>query len=449
MRNETKKVKIACRGAEKIPIDTLIEFQGELKSLSAEEYQKAKRGFLELGFSEPISVWMDPSDSQPKILNGHQRLRVLKKMREEGFEIPTDIPVSIVEADSFEQAKRKVLALAQQLGKIEKQGLREFMADANLTVDELEALFRFPEVHMNQFRSEFFDEKKTSEDSEPTKIKPRAQRGDIWILGNHRILCGDSTSKADVAKLMDGKKATLFFTDPPYLVDYTGADRPGEVGKDWSDVFDEKSIVDGEKFFTEVFTCAMEAVEKDAAWYCWHASRRQNLIEKVWDKLGVFVHQQIVWVKPSPVLTYSVWPWQHEPCLVGWRKQATLPGPPPYAEQHEVGSMGWQRGFQPYHNGTRTSEEATSVWFADWEGKKRSTDGIHPTQKPLKLFENAIKKHTVPGDILYEPFSGSGSQIVAAEQLGRHCYAMEIEPTFVDSAIARWEKVTGKVAKKA
>ena len=154
--------------------------------------------------------------------------------------------------------------------------------------------------------------------------EPVTQPGDLWVLGEHRLLCGDATRKEDVLRVMDGERAALFQTDPPYLVDYTGADRPNDSGKDWSDRYHEIEIKDAGGFFMAVFTNAAAASRPDAAWYCWHAHKRAALIEKIWAELGVLNHQQIVWVKPVAMHTYSMWPWRHEPCLMGWRP-ATKP----------------------------------------------------------------------------------------------------------------------------
>jgi len=229
----------------------------------------------------------------------------------------------------------------------------------------------------------------------------------------HRILCGDSTNAGDVSKVMDGKKAALFATDPPYLVDYTGADRPNNSGKDWSDSYREIDIKDAEEFFRSVFTVASAHLAEEAAWYCWHAHKRAALIERIWDELGVLNHQQIIWVKPVALHGFSFWPYRHEPCL-----------------------MGWKQGHKPAHDGDN-SHTITSVWECDWEGKGRIIGNNHPTQKPVELFARPMRKHTRPGDICYEPFAGSGSQFCGAEITRRLCYGLEISPAFVAVCLER------------
>jgi DNA modification methylase len=245
-----------------------------------------------------------------------------------------------------------------------------------------------------------------------------AQLGDLWHLGDHRLLCGDSTNLKDVLRVMDGDKAALVATDPPYLVDYTG-ERPNDSGKDWTATYREIDIEDADGFFRSVFANVLEVLGPKGAIYCWHAHKRCGDIQRIWRDLGILDHQQIVWVKPTPVFGRVYWHFQHEPCVMGWRQ-----------------------GDKPEHDGVH---EHTSVWTVDWDGKARITSE-HPTSKPVELFTRPIKKHTKPGDIVFEPFSGSGSQLIAAERTGRRCRAIEISPPYVDVAIRRWEKATGQHA---
>jgi DNA modification methylase len=226
---------------------------------------------------------------------------------------------------------------------------------------------------------------------------------------------------------MDGEQAALCATDPPYLVDYTG-ERPdhdggNEGGKDWSDTYREVEITDADGFFRGVFTNVLRVLAPNSAVYCWHAHKRQALIARVWEDLGILDHQQIVWVKPTAVFGRVFWHFRHEPCMMGWRQ-----------------------GSMPEHD---SDHQFNSVWEIDWEGKKRVVGNEHPTQKPVEIFARPMRKHTKPGDVVFEPFSGSGSQLVAAEQQGRRCRAMELEPRFVDVALARWSAFTNKAPVRA
>jgi DNA modification methylase len=242
-----------------------------------------------------------------------------------------------------------------------------------------------------------------------------ARLGDLWALGDHVLLCGDSTNLKDVQRVMAGDRAALVATDPPYLVDYTG-ERPNDSGKDWTDSYREIDIEDADGFFKAVFTNVLEVLGHKSAIYCWHAHKRCGDIQRIWRDLGILDHQQIIWVKPSSVFGRVYWHFRHEPCV-----------------------MGWKQGDKPEHDGVHDFD---SVWEVDWEGKARIS-GSHPTIKPVELFTRPMKKHTKPGDIVFEPFSGSGTQLIAAERTGRICRAIEISPPFVDVAINRWQKATG------
>ena len=247
---------------------------------------------------------------------------------------------------------------------------------------------------------------------------PVSRTGDLWHLGNHSLLCGDATNPTDVARVMDGDQAALCATDPPYLIGYTG-ERPNNSGKDWTDSYREIDITDAAGFFRALFTNMLAVLGPHAAIYCWHAHKRSGLIQQVWSDLGIVDHQQIVWVKPASVFGRVYWHFRHEPCVMGWRQ-----------------------GQQPEHDG---HHEHDSVWEVDWNGKAR-IQSDHPTSKPIELFARPMRKHTKPGAVVFEPFSGSGSQLIAAEELSRQCRAMEISPVYVDVAIRRWEVATGKQA---
>lgn len=271
----------------------------------------------------------------------------------------------------------------------------------------------------------------TIEDEAPAPLPVAVTRpGDLWILGTkpaHRLLCGDSTKPADVTRVMAGHKAALVATDPPYLVDYTG-ERPKKgnrnSGKDWSGVYREIDITDAERFFTGLFGNVVSVMAPKAAIYCWHAHRRCGLIQSIWERLGILDHQQIIWVKPTSVFGRVYWHFRHEPCM-----------------------MGWVKGSQPEHDNDHAHD---SVWTIGWESPtgemSRPSNNEHPTQKPVEIFARPMRKHTRKHDICFEPFSGSGSQLIAAQQLSRTCHAIELEPVFVDVAIRRWQKLTGLAA---
>jgi len=256
--------------------------------------------------------------------------------------------------------------------------------------------------------------------------RPVTRRGDLWILGDHRLLCGDSTDAEDVARLMNGEEAALLATDPPYLVDYQGGNHPqswhnrAEVkDKHWDDYVDPQS---GVAFFTGWLAAALPHCREDVPVYQWHATRRQGLVEEAWKANGLLVHQTIIWAKARPVLTRCHFMWSHEPCFYGW-PQGNMPKKPRLPDP-----------------------AARTVWDVDQQGQQ---DGFHPTQKPVELFRRPMTWHMLRGEVCLEPFSGSGTQIICAEELGRRCYAIELAPPFVDVAIKRWQQATGKRAQLA
>ena len=275
---------------------------------------------------------------------------------------------------------------------------------------------------------------KVVEDEPPAPDPTAVSRpGDLWVLGEHRLLCGDSTNAADVDRVLEGRQADLIATDPPYVVNYTGA-RPtgdgGSGGKDWSTLYREIDIPDARAFFAAVFGQVARVLAPHAAVYCWHADVRAHELRAVWDELGLLHHQNIIWVKPVPVISRMFWHYRHEPCLMGWRK-----GSKPAHDGEHATSTVWE-----------VAGDELSVWYLSWEGKRRVSGNEHPTQKPVEIFARPMRKHTMPGATCFEPFSGSGTQLVAAEQLRRRCCAIEIQPVFVDVAIRRWQALTGRAA---
>lgn len=237
--------------------------------------------------------------------------------------------------------------------------------------------------------------------------------GEIYALGPHRLLCGDSTDAEAVARLMGGEKAVLLATDPPYLVDYQGGNhpqswhnKPDVKDKHWDDYTDPEAGVD---FYERFLKVALAHTIEGVAVYQWHAHKRQTVVEEAWVRAGLLVHQQLIWAKARPVLTRSHFMWQHEPCFYGW-----VQGTPPRR---------------------RPPSNETTVWAIDQKGQQ---DGIHPTQKPIELFRRPILWHMAKGELCFEPFAGSGTCLIAAAMEGRRCYAVELSPAFCDVIRKRW-----------
>jgi DNA modification methylase len=258
--------------------------------------------------------------------------------------------------------------------------------------------------------------------------------GDLWLLGSHRLLCGSCTDADAVRFLLDGKRAVLLATDPPYLVDYTGgnhpqhwAERDGKLVDTATKTWDSYREGD-EALYADFLRIALaEALLPSAPVYQWHADRRRRFVEDAWAANGLLWHQTVTWVKSRPVLTRSHFMWQTEPC-----------------------AYGWVEGNQP-DPARRPPPNVPNAWLVDSVGREEEGEDErveHPTQKPVELVTRPISYHTKPGELLYEPFAGSGTALIAAEVTGRVCFATELEPLYCDVVVARWEGLTGKTAER-
>ena len=418
------QLKAMAERVELWPLDRLVPYDRNPRTHSDEQIDQIAASMVEFGFTNPLLI-----DSDDGIIAGHGRLEAAKRL---GL---TEVPVIVL--DHLSPAQRRAYLLADN-----RLALNAGWDDA-LLAHELHALngdgfdlsvTGFSDEELAALMAPLDDEDEAggvTEDEVPEPPEtPVTRPGDLWLIGKHRLLCGDSTNPVDVRRVMTGERAILFATDPPYLVDYDGTNHPSGKSdtaarkairnKDWSGTYgttwDDAS--QGPDLYRGFIRAAIdEALEPNAAWYSWHASRRQAMLEAVWDEFGAFVHQQIIWVKNRGVLTRSFYLWRHEPCFYGWIK-----------------------GNKP----PRVTEEMlSSVWEIDQAGEDKPD---HPTPKPLKCFAIPMLQHVELGGLCYEPFSGSGSQIIAGEQLGRRVYAIEITPAYVDVAVMRWQNATGKEA---
>ena len=369
-----------------------------------EAQRKAMRAVLaEIGFAGAVLARQDES-GRLLLIDGHLRAEAASG---------SDVPVLVL--DVTEAEADKILATFDPLS-----GMAEIDSGAwSSLIDGI----TFTEADFGKVLGGLrpgVKPGKTDENAVPqTPNIPITNPGDLWILGDHRILCGDSTKPADVERLMNGEKAALMATDPPYLVDYQGgnhpqswANKPNVKDKHWDDYKDPDKASD---FFRIFMATALPHLEEHAAIYQWHASSRQMLVQAAWEANGVHLHQTIIWVKARPVLTRCHYMWQFEPAFYGWLKGKSPKQKPP--------------------------ANSKNIWEIDQQGEQ---DGIHPTQKPVELFRRPLLFHTKPEDLAYEPFSGSGTAIIAAENTGRRVFAMELSPQFVDVAVKRWEEFSGK-----
>lgn len=366
------------------------------------EYDKLKKSILEFDMVEPL-VWNKRTGN---LVGGHQRLKILKEL---GIE---NVEVSVVD---LSEAKEKALNLA--LNKIQGEWdlprLKDLLEELDTGDFDIEVTgFDLKEIEdlMNQLYQP--EEGLTDDDVVPEALESISRRGDLWSLGNHRLLCGDATIITDVERLMGGEKADMVFTDPPYGVDYGElvSSRSNQKKGGWNNI---KGDALSDEDLQSLLSDSLDGAGATVA-FVWHPPGARRFL--FWNALqlnGWRIAQEIVWVKNALVFGRADYQWRHEPCL--------------YAKKD---------GASPQDNRT-----ATTVWEV-----AKPMSSKHPTQKPVELAEIALLNHTKLGSICYDLFGGSGSTLIACEKLGRRCYMMEIDEHYCDVIIERWQQFTGKQA---
>ena len=348
------------------------------------------------GYCSPIVI-----DEDNVILAGHTRLKALKKLKWKEVEC-------VRKTGLTEEQKKKYRILDNKTNELAEW-------DFDLLEEEIDGLdfdgFDFG------FDMSAFEEPKEIVEDEPPEVdeenEPITQLGDIWQLGRHRLMCGDSTDVSAVAALMNGEEADLLLTDPPYNVAYEGKTKDAltiENDKMESDKFRE--------FLTSAFTAAVSVLKEGGAFYIWFASREHCNFETALNESGLEVRQELIWKKNTMVLGRQDYQWKHEPCLYGWKDGAS-------------------------HNWYSDRCQTTVLEF-----NKPARNGEHPTMKPVELFAYQIKNSTKKGETVLDLFGGSGTTIIACEQTGRTGYCMELDPKYCDVIIKRYENLTGDTAVK-
>ncbi len=360
------------------------------------EYEKLKKSMETFGYVEPI-IWNKRSG---QIVGGHQRLKILQHQGE------TEIECVVVDLDE-QQEKALNITLNKVTGAWDLPKLADLISeldngifDITLTgFDAAEIEHLFSQVHDKDVKEDDFDVDEALK--EPVISKP----GDLWLLGRHRLLCGDSTKAETYEKLMDGKKANLVITDPPYGVSYDGSQ--GTIKND---------DLKGEAFYEflfAAFTNMEKIMANDASIYIFHADTKGLYFRRAFEDAGFHLSGVCQWVKQSLVLGRAPYQFRHEPVLFGFKKK---------------GRHKWYAG-----------RSETTVWEFD----KPSRSELHSTMKPVPLIAYPIKNSSAVNAIVVDPFSGSFSTGIACEQLDRICYAIELEERFVDVGVKRFIEYVG------
>lgn len=372
------------------------------------------------------------------ILAGNQRYEAAKTI---GL---TEVPTFLIHGLTEEREREIIIRDNVNNGQWDMDALanewdQEQLADWGVTVD-----WEVPEREVVEVE--------TPEPAEESSTK----RGDLFICGNHRVLCGDSTKMEDVAKLMDGQKADLLLTDPPYNVDYGGkakmlnqtygGDSRNETKIKNDNWENEESY---KAFLTDALKVGYRNMTDEASFNVWYASAHVVANMQALEAAGFDVKQEVIWNKNALVLGRQDWQWKHEPSLVGWkqgqhhnwygnRKQTTV-----IEDQMDLDKM--------------TKEEMRKVLEQIQDGSipttvinenKPSANDLHPTMKPVRLFGKIMQNYTKDGDKVLDLFGGSGTTMMAAEQLDRSAYICELDPKFVDVIVKRWENFTGEKAER-
>lgn len=379
-----------------VDIHKLIPYVNNARTHNVQQINKLRSSLREFGFINPVII-----DRDFNVIAGHGRIMAAK---EEGI---NEVPCVFV--DYLTEAQKKAYILAdnrmamdagwdEELLKVEIEALQAEDFDLSLT--------GFDESELSGFFDTADDAKDDDFDVDAELEKPPVTKsGDLWLLGNHRLLCGDSTKAETYEMLMNGKKANLVVTDPPYNVNYQGT-----AGKIKNDNLENDKFY---QFLFDAFTCMEKAMADDASIYVFHADTEGLNFRKAFADAGFYLSGTCIWKKQSLVLGRSPYQWQHEPCLFGWKKN---------------GKHQWY-----------SDRKQTTIWEFD----KPKKNGDHPTMKPVPLIAYPIKNSSMSNCIVLDPFGGSGSTLIACEQTNRNCHTIELDEKYCDVIIKRYIEQVG------
>lgn len=381
---------------ESIDISHITPYKKNAKLHPREQIEQIKKSIQMYGNNDPIAVWGEDN----VIVEGHGRYTALCEL---GYKT-----ADIIRLDHLTDEQRREYMLVHNQTTMNSGWDLEKLAEELDDLDfdgfdfgfdlDLENVEEEPEVYDDDY------------DPEPPE-EPKSKRGDIYKLGRHRLMCGDSTSVTDVEALCGGRKMDLLITDPPYNVDYTGKTK--DALKIENDSMEDETF---RQFLRDAFLTADTVMKPGATFYIWHADSEGYNFRGACHDIGWKVRQCLIWVKNVMVMGRQDYQWKHEPCLYGWKEGAG-------------------------HNWYSDRKQTTLLEF-----DRPIRSELHPTMKPVPLFDYQIKNSSKKGDAVLDLFGGSGTTIVACEQNGRTAYLMELDPRYVDVIIDRYEKLTGDKA---
>jgi DNA modification methylase len=381
---------------EKVNVDRLVPYARNARTHSKEQILQLRASLREFGFVNPVIV-----DKDLNIIAGHGRILAAK---EEGI---TEVPC--VFAEHLTEAQKRAYIIADNRLAL-SAGWDAEMLSVEITdlqgADFDISLLGFDDAELNKLLSGIEDVKDDDFDVDSELKNPAiTQLGDLWLLGNHRLVCGDSTKPETFALLMDGNQANLVVTDPPYNVNYEG--NAGKIKND--------NMADGKfyQFLLDAFTLTEKAMARDASIYVFHADTEGLNFRKAFSDAGFYLSGTCIWKKQSLVLGRSPYQWQHEPILFGWKK---------------TGKHSWF-----------SDRKQTTIW----EFEKPKKNGDHPTMKPVQLIAYPVLNSSMTGSIVLDPFGGSGSTLIACEQTERVCFMVELDEKFCDVIVKRYIEQVG------
>lgn len=400
-----------------------------------EAVEPVANSISEFGFKVPIVATSDG-----EIINGHTRWKAAKKLK-----LKT-VPVII--ADDLTEEQVKAFRLADnKVAEIAQWDIELLLSEID-SVDNLDmTLFGFTD---SDYTLDDFEDEETDTDISEDEIESEGdsvssvEYGDIYQLGRHRLMCGDSTSAGDMKELVNGEKIDLYVTDPPYNVAYEG--KTEEAMTIQNDSMDDASF---RQFLRDAFSVANQHLKPGGAFYIWHADSEGLNFRAAVKETGWLLKQNLVWVKNSIVLGRQDYQWKHEPCLYGWedgashyfidnRSLATV------IEEDEENMKEMTKGELISYIKTMQENSPTSIFYED----KPVRSDIHPTMKPLKLIARCVLNSSKKGERVLDSFNGSGSTLMVCEKTERIYYGMELDPVYVERTIKRWEEETGLKAEK-